>query len=84
MQVSVLVPESAVIEAISPAYRLFKTANEFLHARGHGTLFKVEYVGVNTNVYANDGEYAIKIDRQLKDIKKTDLIILPAIYGDVD
>ncbi|MFN3404273.1 MAG: GlxA family transcriptional regulator [Cytophagaceae bacterium] len=83
-QISVYVPESAVIEAITPAYRLFKTANDFLKAQGKKPQFKVEYVGLKKSVTTNDGEYSIKIDRQIKDIRKTDLIIIPAIYGDID
>ena len=83
-QVSVYVPEHAVIEAITPAYRTFTTANEFLKQSGKKPFFKVEYVGLKKTIYANDGEYSIKIDRLLKDIPKTDLIILPALYGDID
>ncbi|NCT94131.1 MAG: helix-turn-helix domain-containing protein [Chitinophagaceae bacterium] len=83
-QVSVFVPESAVIEAISPAYRLFKTANQFLAAAGRDPLFKVEYVGLSTQVQANDGEYSIRTDRLLQDLQTTDLFIIPALYGDLD
>jgi transcriptional regulator GlxA family with amidase domain len=83
-KVSVYVPENAVIEAITPAYRLFKTANDFLRSSGEKPLFDVEYVGIKNSVAANDGEYTIKTDRQLKEIKKTDLVVLPALYGDVD
>ena len=61
-KVSVYVPESAVIEAITPAYRTFKTANEFLQASGKKPLFDVEYVALKKTVSANDGEYAVKID----------------------
>ncbi|HEY1044870.1 MAG TPA: AraC family transcriptional regulator, partial [Bacteroidia bacterium] len=59
-RISVYVPQSAVIEAISPAYRLFKTANDFLIASGQTAMFQVEYVGLNRSVSANDGEYIVK------------------------
>jgi transcriptional regulator GlxA family with amidase domain len=84
MTVSVFVPERAVIEAITPPYRCFKTANDFLKGAGKNPLFEVEYVGMNKLVSSNDGEYSIKIDRLLTDVKKTDLLIIPAIYGDLD
>ncbi|HQW83700.1 MAG TPA: helix-turn-helix domain-containing protein [Ferruginibacter sp.] len=83
-KISVLVPEQAVIEAITPAYRLFKTANDFLQSAGKKPLFDVEYVAVKKTVATNDGEYAVKIDRQLSDIKKTDLVVIPALYGDIN
>lgn len=83
-RVSVYVPESAVIEAITPPYRLFKTANDFLQAQGRKPLFEVEYVALKKSVNANDGEYAVKANRLLNEVEKTDLLFLPAIYGDVD
>ncbi len=70
MTVSVFVPERAVIEAITPPYRCFKTANDFLRGAGKNPLFEVEYVGMNKLVSSNDGEYSIKIDRLLTDVKK--------------
>lgn len=83
-RISVVVPESAVIEAITPAYRAFKTANDFLTATGKKPAFQVEYVGMKNTVTTNDGEYSIKINKLLKDVGKTDLMILPALYGNVD
>jgi transcriptional regulator GlxA family with amidase domain len=83
MQVSVFVPECAVIEALTPPYRTFKTANDFLVSLGKQPIFKVEYVGLHEYVSANDGEYSIKTDRLLKDVAQTDLLIIPPAYGDI-
>jgi transcriptional regulator GlxA family with amidase domain len=83
-KISVYVPENAVIEAITPPYRLFKTANEFLMANGKQPLFEVEYVGLKQEIAANDGEYVVKVNRHLDEVSQTDLIVLPAIYGDVE
>lgn len=82
MQISVFVPEYGVIEAITPAFRTFNTANEFLTTFGKKPIFKVEYVGLNEYVPANNGEYMIKTDRLLKDVAQTDLLIIPPAYGD--
>ncbi|HRD44749.1 MAG TPA: AraC family transcriptional regulator, partial [Ferruginibacter sp.] len=81
--ISVYVPQHAVIEAISPAYRLFKTANEFLSAAGKKPKFEIEYVGLQKIVKANDGEYSIKMDKLIEEVKKTDLIFIPALYGNM-
>ena len=83
MQISVYVPQHAVIEAITPAYRAFKTANDFLTAFGKKPLFNVEYVGLSPYIPTNDGEYTVRVDKLLKDVSKTDLLILPALYGDI-
>lgn len=84
MRISVYVPHHAVIEAISPAYRLFKTANDFLAATGKKPKFEVEYVGLQKNIKANDGEYTIKMDKLIDEVKKTDLIFIPALYGNMN
>ncbi|WP_316767601.1 GlxA family transcriptional regulator [Pedobacter frigiditerrae] len=82
MQISVFVPEYGVIEAVTPAFRTFNTANEFLATFGKKPIFKVEYVGLTEYVPANNGEYVIKTDRLLKDVAETDLLIIPPVFGD--
>ena len=82
MQISVFVPEYGVIEAITPPFRSFNTANEFLSTFGKKPVFKVEYVGLNEYVPANNGEYTVKTDRLLKDVAHTDLLIIPPTFGD--
>lgn len=81
--ISVYVPQSAVIEAISPPYRLFKTVNEFLVASGKEPVFTVEFVGLSKSIMAQDGEYTIRINKLLNEVTATDLIIIPALYGDM-
>ena len=82
MRISVFVPKYGVIEAVTPPYRSFQTANEFLTAFGKKPIFEVEYVGLSEYVPANNGEYTIKTERLLKDVAKTDLLIIPPTFGD--
>lgn len=82
MNISVFAPQYGVIEAVTPPFRTFNTANEFLATFGKKPIFKVEYVGLNEYVPANNGEYTIKTDRLLKDVTETDLLIIPPTYGD--
>jgi transcriptional regulator GlxA family with amidase domain len=83
MQISVFVPQYGVIEAVTPPFRTFHTANELLVAFGKEPIFEVEYVGLNEYVPANNGEYTIKTNRLLKDLAKTDLLIIPPAFGDI-
>ncbi|MFN8430852.1 MAG: helix-turn-helix domain-containing protein [Spirosomataceae bacterium] len=83
-RISVYVPKMAAIEAISPAYRLFKTANQFLMASGNEPAFQVEYVGLENVISTNDGEYSVKIDRLISEVSQTDLVIIPALYGNMN
>ncbi|WP_207425765.1 GlxA family transcriptional regulator [Pedobacter sp. SYSU D00535] len=82
MRISVFVPEHGVIEAVTPPFRTFHTANEFLTAFGKKPIFDVEYVGLNEYVPANNGEYTIKTNRLLKEVSSTDLLIIPPTFGD--
>jgi transcriptional regulator GlxA family with amidase domain len=83
MRISVFVPQYGAIEGITPPFRSFHTANEFLTAFNKKPIFEVEYVGLNEYVPANNGEYTIKTDRLLKDVTETDLLIIPPTFGDI-
>src|SRR5690606_18016148 len=82
MRISIFVPQYGAIEGITPPFRSFHSANEFLTAFGKKPIFKVEYVGLNEYVPANNGEYTIKTDRLLKDVPETDLLFIPPTFGD--
>ena len=82
-KVSILVPESSVMQAIADPQYLFTSVNQFLMASGKAPLFEVELVGAKKEVKLNGGLYSVHTDRQLKDAKKTDLIFIPALFGDM-
>ncbi|MBY0481955.1 MAG: helix-turn-helix domain-containing protein [Chitinophagaceae bacterium] len=82
-KVSILVPESSVMQAVADPQYLFTVVNQFLLASGKSPLFDVELVGVRKEVKLNNGMFSVHIDRQLKDIKKTDLVFIPALFGDM-
>ncbi|WPR76345.1 GlxA family transcriptional regulator [Algoriphagus sp. NG3] len=84
MRISVFVPQYGVIEAVTPPFRSFNTANEFLTTFGKKPVFEVEYVGLNEYVPANNGEYTIKTNRLLKEVEHTDLLIIPPTFGDTE
>jgi hypothetical protein len=78
------VPEYGTIEGITCVQNLFLLTNEFLTAFGKQPIFEVEYVGLTTYVPANSGEYTIKTNRLLQDVQKTDLLIIPPIFGNIE
>lgn len=82
-KVSILVPESSVMQAVADPQYLFVTVNQFLTAAGKPPLFEVELVGVKKEVKLNNGMFSVHTDRQLGEVKKTDLIFIPALFGDM-
>lgn len=81
--ISILVPHDAVIASIVDPRTIFSGVNDFLEAAGKPALFKVQLVGISKHVKFNNGLYSVHTDALLQDVKKTDLIIIPAIGGDL-
>lgn len=80
-KVAILVPEHAVMQGITdPAY-LFDTINAFLQMAGRSPLFDVQLVGVQKEVKLNGGKYSVHTDKLIKDVKKTDLVFVPPLFG---
>lgn len=82
--VSILVPEQSVMQAIADPQYCFSAVNQFLAVSGRKPLFNVQLVGATKEVKLNDGKYSVRPDKLLKDIRKTDLVFIPALFGDMD
>jgi len=82
--VSILIPETAVIEAIADPRYLFTAVNEFLQASGKLPLFKVELVAMTREVRLNNSLFTVHADKLLHEVENTDLIFVPAISGNVN
>jgi transcriptional regulator GlxA family with amidase domain len=81
--VSILVPESSVMQAIADPQYLFSAVNQFLQASGRAPLFNVQLVGAKKEIKLNDGMFSVHADAQIDDVKSTDLIFIPALFGDM-
>ena len=81
--VSILVPESAVLAAIGDPRYMFTAVNEFLISANKAPPFQVELVGESKEVRLNGGLFSVHTDRLLHEVRKTDLIFIPALSGDM-
>lgn len=81
--VSILVPEEAVPASIVDPRYMFTAVNEFLNEAGKEPAFQVQLVGLAKEVQLNRGTFSVHTDGTIKDIVKTDLIIVPAISGNL-
>ena len=82
--IAILVPETAVIEAVADPRYMFTAVNEFIKSQGKPALFNVQLVGLTKEVKLADGIFSIHTDATLKNAKKPDLIIIPAISGNLE
>lgn len=81
--VSILVPETAVIEAVADPRYLFKVVNQYLESTGKPALFNVQMVGLTKEIKVDNSVFSIHTDALIDDVKKTDLIFIPALSGDL-
>ncbi len=83
MNVSILVPENSVMQAIADPQYLFSAVNQFMAVSGKMPLFDVQLVGLKKQVKINDGSFSITTSQLLNEVKNTDLVIIPALFGDM-
>ena len=82
--ISILVPKGAILGSLEGSRQLFTQVNEFFKARGKSPIFKVQLVGLSKETPVSGGLFTVHSDLVLKDAEKTDLIIIPAIDGEIN
>ena len=80
--ISIIVSKGAILGNIEGPRQFFTEANQFLESTGRSALFKVELVSLGKEAELNDGLYTVST-KMLSEVKKTDLVIIPAMYGDL-
>jgi len=80
--VSVLVLENAVMAGIVDAHAMFTGVNHLLEVDGKPPFFKLQLVGITNDISLYNGKFSVHADVLVKDVPKTDLIIIPAIGRD--
>ncbi len=82
--VSILVPQGpCILSSVVGAFKVFTTVNMALTSQGKRPFFKIQLVGLSSETQLYDGLFVVRPDILLEDVTKTDLIIVPAIQGDM-
>lgn len=81
--ITILVPEGAVLASIADPRYMFTAANEMLRNSGKKEIFSVTLASLNKDILLSDGTATIHADKNIHDINKTDLVIIPALGRDV-
>ena len=82
--ITILVPESSVLQAIADPQYCFEAVNGFFASSGKDPVFKVQLVGEKREIRLNNGRYSVHTDKLLNEVKQTDLVIIPALFGDIE
>jgi transcriptional regulator GlxA family with amidase domain len=80
--ITILVLKGAILGNIEGPRQVFTEANQYLSQTGRAPLFDVHLAGNSKSSQLNEGLYTISTEKFF-DIIKTDLIIIPAMYGDL-
>ena len=81
--ISILIPEGdCSLVNIEGSHQIFNEVNSVLARAGKPPMFKVQLVGFKKETSMKKGLFTIHPDVLIKDLDHTDLVIIPAIYGD--
>jgi hypothetical protein len=84
MHVSIMIPQGhAVVNSILRAFNIFNWVNECLVGNGQRPLFDLHLVGVAPRADLYGGIASVMPDLTLADAFSSDLIIIPALAGDI-
>ena len=78
--VSIIVPQGdSILSSIIGPFKALNAANDFLQKTGRKPMFDIHLVGLSDETKLYGGLFSVHPDVLMKDVKKTDLIIIPAI-----
>jgi transcriptional regulator GlxA family with amidase domain len=81
--ISLLVPNGAILGSIEGPRQLLAQVNNFYTSKGAEPLFHVQLVSLAKEIPLSGGLFTANADVLLKDVLKTDLIIIPAVDGEL-
>src|SRR4051812_2773280 len=81
--ISILVPKGALLGSIEGPRQVLTEVNDHVIKNGGAPLFDVHLVSIERETRLNHGTVSIYTDSLLHTIKKTDLVIIPALEGDL-
>jgi len=83
--ISILIPEGdCSITHIEATHQIFSSINGLLESLGRSPLFEVQLVGLHQEPEVKKGFYSVYPNILINDLKQTDLVIIPAIQGNIE
>lgn len=81
--ISILVPQGAILGSVEGPRQVLTEVNQYLKRMGKEPLFHVQLVGLSKEIPVYNGMYRVTADVLADDVKETNLIIIPAMEGDM-
>ncbi|RYU94105.1 GlxA family transcriptional regulator [Emticicia agri] len=81
--ITILIPENAVLASVNDPRNIFTSVNQFLQAAGKPAAFRVQMVGLTKEVKLHDNIFTVHADAIIDEVEETDMIFVPALSGDM-
>lgn len=81
--ISILIPQGAILGSLEGSRQLLTQVNNFFRMRGQEPLFNVQLIGITKETPLSGGSFTANADLLIDEVKQTDLIIIPAVDGDL-
>lgn len=82
--ITILATPGNNLGSIDNPRRGFLFVNDFYKERGEKPLFNIQIAGYEKEVTMQNGLFTIHADIAIRNLKKTDLVIIPAFEGDIN
>jgi transcriptional regulator GlxA family with amidase domain len=82
--ISILIPKGAILGSLEGSRQLLSQVNQFFQANGTAPIFKIQLVGLTKETPVSGGLFTVNANLTIDEVEKTDLIIIPAIDGDME
>ncbi|MEX0662363.1 MAG: helix-turn-helix domain-containing protein [Balneolaceae bacterium] len=82
--ISLLVVRNSLIGAVGNTRHMFEKVNDFIRESGQEAHFNVRLIGLTKEIVLDQGMFTIQADATLEEVKKSDLIIIPPLGGEME
>lgn len=83
VHISILIPEKSILASLEGTRQLFAQVNNFMAMQGAPPMFNIQLVGLQHATPAAGGKFTVNADALIDDVSKTNLIVIPAVDGDL-
>lgn len=81
--ISILIPKGAILGSIEGPRQLLAQVNQSFKAKGASPVFNVQLVSIEKEIKVSGGLFTVHADHLLHEVQKTDLVIIPAVDGEM-
>ncbi|MCB0699608.1 MAG: helix-turn-helix domain-containing protein [Chitinophagales bacterium] len=83
LHVSIIIPRKAILASLEGTRQILQQVNNFMAMQGAPAMFDINLVGLDRETKVGGSLFTVYATGLIDEVKKTDLIIIPAVDGDL-